>query len=163
MQNQESYKKVVEALKRSEPENEHLEQLKSRIIREISHSHEPNKPYQRLMNLLFGWVDVSWMRWSVASLAIFLLGAFLFQQFGMQQRITLVEQQLIHLETAKMGPSPAWNAGHKVLFKLYNDTETDSITVSRKDLEALVKDYGELLEKPDRSQNERNNKKSLKL
>ncbi len=142
----EKYKKILEVLIRSDIRIDRKEQLKAQILQKIETAHYRNTHTYSLLNTLFGWAEVWWIRWSVSALTIILIGSFLIQQIGLNQRISILEKQLYQFETVGTSDPAYWNAGHKLFMKLYSDSPLDSITVSKSDLNTLMVDYGKLIE-----------------
>ena len=146
IQQPEKYKKMLEVLKRSDIRIDRKEQLKDQILQQIETADYRNDHTYSLLNSLFGWADVLWIRWSVSALAVILISTFLVQQIGLTHRISTLEKQLYQFETMENSEPAPWNAGHKLLMKLYTDSSPDSIKVSKSDLETLMVDYGKLIE-----------------
>jgi len=146
IQKPEKYNEMLEVLKRSDIRFDQKEQLKAQISKRIETANYRKDHTISLLNALFGWAEVLWIRWSVSGLAIILICTFLIQQIGLNQRIGTLEKQLYHFETMENSEPATWNAGHKLLMKLYSDSPLDSITVSKTDLETLMIDYGNLID-----------------
>ena len=147
MEEKEAYRKVVDALRKSEAGLKDKEVLKSRILRAIEVRSEKQNPSDRILTLLFGWVDILWMRWSVSTLALVLVGTFLVQQIGVSQRMALMEKQLIHIESRQVEQAGSSPYSQQVLLRLYARSQSDSVTVSRADLEKLLQEYQQMKKK----------------
>lgn len=147
MKEKEAYKKIVETLRRSEAGLEDKEQLKARISRAIKARSAKQDPADRILRLLFGWVDILWMRWSVSALALVLVASFLVQQVGVSQRMVRMEKQLIHIESRQVEEPESSGYSQQVLLRLYTRSQSDSVTVSRADLDKLLQQYQQMKEK----------------
>jgi len=149
MEDGEKYRKVMEALRRSEPGVPDKELLKSRIRGAINSRAEKSSQAKagRILDLLFGWVEIPWMRWTVGTAAILLVGGFLVQQVGISHRMARMEKQLIHIENGQHSIQEGSGTSHQVLLRLYTKSQTDSVTVSRADLERLLVEYQQMKEK----------------
>lgn len=155
-QDADKYNKVIELVKRNEPEIGDKEQLKYAILRGIKNTGRKAHPLHTFLDLVFGWVDVYWIRWTVTSVAMVIIGIFLIQQITISNRISSLEKQLISFEHFRERDPDSQRSYHRVLLKLYSPSLLDSITVSRSDLEALLIDYRKLIEKGFSEQEDKN-------
>ena len=144
---QESYEKILDALRNNEPELEGKKQLSSRILKQITEPLQDKGLSERISETLFGWAEVIWMRWTVSILALALIGIFLFQQVNLNQKISGIEKQLVTMEASVVSRQTDLNRGQILLMKLISEDMDDSITVSRADLHRLLDSYESLQKK----------------
>ncbi len=150
MNTEDKYSKVIGTLKGNRPVLENRERLTDDIMREIRASSEKFPLQERLGYYLFGWVNVYWLRGTMAVAAILLIGFFIFQQVVIADRLSNMEEQLVQTVNTINGNRPDRDLGgnQKILMKtvLKDQMMDDSITVSRSDLEELLNNYQELRE-----------------
>lgn len=136
------YQKLLNTLKKSQPGPVNREGFKEGLMERIREMDEKDSSASmpNLLDLLFGWVENKWLRWSVSTVAFCLLIVFTLQQTGLNMRISKLEKQLIQYESESLKNRGA-DFGHRVFYKLYTNADQDSITVSRDDLEKLLQEY----------------------
>lgn len=149
MEERDKYRKVVEALRKSEHGIRDRDLLKTRISGAIRTRVSRQEPAGSgsLLDQLFKWVEIPWMRWSVGSLATLLVAGFLVQQVGISQRMGRMEKQLIHIENGQLPVREGYPNPQQVLLRLYARSQTDSVTVSKADLEKLLLEYQQMKER----------------
>ncbi len=148
MNNRDKYFKVIKALKSNRPVLPDKEKLTDDIMRRMKGSE--NKPvfHEKVSNYIFGWADNSWIRGAMAAAAVLFIGIFIIQQVIITNRINNLEKQLIRTVNTINGHEPDLGMMQKVLLNIVvkDHMMVDSITVSKSDLEELLKSYLELQE-----------------
>jgi hypothetical protein len=149
MKQEEGYKEVLKRLKAVKPVLDNRKELTDRVMRSVMEIKYGSGPVERVWKFLFSWVATPWLRTSMAILAIGFIVAFSMQQMKMSQRISQLERQLTLAldETAGYAAGPAIT--ERVLMNmLVREQQNDSITVSTRDLEALMNSLILLIEDP---------------
>ena len=139
MKQEEGYKEVLKRLKAFEPALDNRQELTNLVMRSVGEVKDDSGPAERVLQFLFRWVATPWLRTSIAVLAIGFIVAFSMQQMKMTRRINQLERQLTLAldEMADYAAGPA--ISERVLMNmLVREHQNDSITVSTKDIEALM-------------------------
>lgn len=154
MKEKEKYSKLIDTLRRSTPELQGKEGLEEAIMESIRRVERQRGIASRADRILFSWVEVSWMRRTLSTAAAVIIGLFVFQQVSMNRRINQLEEQVVTAVSATNvtnAGEPAPGAMERVLLNILARDRVidDSITVSRSDLEELLRSYMEMsLEEP---------------
>lgn len=140
------YSKVIKVLKGNKPVLADKEKLTSDIMERIRKPKGKFDFQKMVANYLFGWADIGWVRGTMAVAATVIIGIFIFQQVVISTRLNTLEKQLIKTVNINNARQPELGIMQKVLLnKLADDQITsDSITVSRSDLEELLNSFHEL-------------------
>lgn len=140
------YSKVIEVLKGNKPVLANKEKLTDDIMRRIQEPVDKFTFQEKLTNYLFGWVDIGWIRGTMAIAATVFIGIFIVQQLVITDRINSLEKQLIRTVNTINTQEPDLGIMQKVLLNIVvkDQMAVDSITISRSDLESLLNSYFEL-------------------
>lgn len=148
MKNQDTYSRIMEALRRNAPVLADKEKLEEQIMSRIRESGEQSALQERVSRYLFGWTDHGWIRRSMAAAATLIIGIFIIQQISVTRRINDLEERLITTVNGINQSEPGMGIMQKAfLNRVIRDRAAgDSITVSRADMEELLDSYLELRE-----------------
>ena len=147
MNKEDKYLAAIKALKNNPPVLTNKEVMTDDIMRRIKESSGKLNLKEKLACFLFGWVNIYWLRGSMAVAAIFFTGFFIIQQLMIAGRLEKLEKQSIRMENMINSSEPLLGMNHRILVNRYteNQLKEDSIKVSAHDLEELVNNYWELL------------------
>lgn len=77
----EKYEKIVDSLRKSTPELNQLDSLEEKIMRRIpNRDHKDVTGVTGLLDFLFGWIYIGWVRKTLIAASFALLGFFIWQQ-----------------------------------------------------------------------------------
>jgi hypothetical protein len=147
MNKQDKYQKVINALKSNNPVLTNKERMIDDIMIRIKESSEKLSIQEKLAYYLFGWVNIFWLRGTMAFAAVLFAGLFIIQQLMIADRLNKLEKQSIRMENMINGRGPLFGMNQKILVNSFmeNQMTEDSITVSTHDLEEIVNNYWELM------------------
>lgn len=147
MESENKYLKVIQTLKNSRPVLTTKEKLTDDIMKMISESSEKITLREMLINALFGWVNIYWVRGTMTIAAILFSGLFIIQQLIISHRINSLEKQLVETINTIDRYKPL-GINQKVLLNMYvkDQMVNDSLTVSTSDLKDLLNHYSEFQE-----------------
>ena len=147
MNNQEKYSKTIKVLKSNSPVFTNKESITDDIMRRIKESSDEFSIQEKLANYFFGWVNIYWLRGTMAVAAVLFTGFFIIQQLVIADRLDKLEKQSIRMENLINGREPLLGMNQRILINTFleNQRREDSITVSTYDLEELVNNYWKLL------------------
>lgn len=144
-----NYQKVIRVLKKNPPVLRDKESLTDSIMRGITPFSRDASMREQAASPLFGWVHLFWVRGVMTLAAACFMGLFIAQQFMIANRLNDLERQLVRTVPSSMegeedlGILPA--VFFNVMFK--NLQQEDSVQVSRADLELLLNNYREMMNK----------------
>lgn len=87
------YGEVRSLLKKSGPVLKDPGEIENNVMRIIANSQRSGRGTINLLEVLYGWVYVGWIRRSLITASVFLAGFFIFQQGIILKKINNIEQQ----------------------------------------------------------------------
>jgi len=91
----EKYKKVLEILSNSKPVLNSTYDIENEVIKRISKVNQPGPNLLNLIDFLFGWVYIGWVRNGLITASVLLVMFFIWQQSIILNRIDLLSRQTI--------------------------------------------------------------------
>ncbi len=143
MSKQETYDKLIRRLKEKEPDFREKAMIKQQILDQLENIYETKRGLTRTLQ---NWTETKWLRWSLSTAAAILLTLFLSQQIMISYRLKNLEKQFVKTDVTPESNESAASSSHRFVFKLISDKQIDSITVSKKDLDALLEEYLDMKE-----------------
>jgi len=141
----EKYKKVLNILRKSKPVLDSTRDIENEVIKKISKTQQPAVVLSDVIDFLFGWIYVGWVRRILITASVFLVLIFVFQQTIILKQINLLSKQTIVLDVDNLSASS--NRLEKQLMSYRITTRrfpSKSITISEKQLEQLLESVNEL-------------------
>ena len=141
----EKYKKVLNILRKSKPVLDSTRDIENEVIKKISKTQQPAVVLSDVIDFLFGWIYVGWVRRILITASVFLVLIFVFQQTIILKQINLLSKQTIVLDVDNLSASS--NRLEKQLMSYRITTRrfpSKSITISEKQLEQLLDSVNEL-------------------
>ena len=147
MKEKDPYRRVIGLMKQHAPELQGMDQLEEEVVERIRRM-ERQSGQERAGRSLFSWTEVEWLRRTLVTAAVVVIGLFLFQQVSLNRRIDRLEERVVTVSGPGNIPESGPGAAEKVLINLVtrDPAMVDSVLVSRSDLEELLKSYLELEE-----------------
>lgn len=152
MKKEEKYQLLIRSLQKNRPVPDNKAEMTENIIRAIRVPKSKGEIQKRLMSYAFGWVNIYWMRGTMAVFAILFIGFFISQQLSIANRLNSLEDQLQKTLSSKDKHEPELQIMQTVLINKLRAAD-DSITVSRSDLEDLLNSYLEIQDENSRGSN----------
>jgi len=145
MKDKEKISEITEKLTSYNPGLDNRDDLIRNVMESSSATKMPFK-VGRLLDFLFGWTDILWIRRGLVTLSVALVFVFVFQQFSIFNRIGQLENRMVESNTEQIirqqGEQVLLNS---VLMQEIRETEfSDSVMVADKDLRELINSYSEL-------------------
>lgn len=139
------YEKVLDMLKKSKPVFLDSETVAEKVIRHIQQEKSKVSLPELLVEYLFGWVYIGWIRKSLVATALVIVVFFSYQQAVILKKINdLTEQRIPNGELIQTGLTD--NLTNKML--LYRITgkkfSEEKITVTEKDIDNLIRSLNRL-------------------
>lgn len=91
----EKYEKLVKILRKSKPDLKGVELIEENIINQIRLAQNRHNPLPDLVENLFGWIYIRWVRRSLVAASIFLVLFFLYQQTMILKGVNDLSKQTI--------------------------------------------------------------------
>lgn len=144
-QGNDKYLKIIDLLRRSKPVLDSTGDIEREVIREISRIKEPIFNLAGLIDFLFGWVYIGWVRRSFVTVSLLLVLVFVYQQGVIMKQINILNRQLI---ITGGEPSASGFQHFEKLLMMYKRSDrgftSSDITISEQQLKELIETINEL-------------------
>jgi hypothetical protein len=141
----EKYRKVLNILRESIPVLNATREIKSEVIKRISSASQPKYNLYEIIDFLFGWVYIGWVRRSLITVAVAMVGVFIYQQAIILKRIDYLSRQTI--VTDRNIVSTSSDEVEKILM-LYRSSgrkfPAKNVTISERQMKELIESVNEL-------------------
>ena len=97
------YEKVLEVLKRTKPVLGPTDEIEERVLYRISGKQKPEADLSDLIDFLFGWTYIKWVKRSLVTASVFLVILFIFQQSIIMKQIYHLSRQIESYERDASG------------------------------------------------------------
>jgi hypothetical protein len=94
-QENEKYEKVLNILRESKPELYSKEDIEREVIKRISKVNQSGLNLYELIDFLFSWIYIGWVRRSLITAAVLLVMIFVYQQGVMLKQMNFLSRQII--------------------------------------------------------------------
>ena len=141
------YEKILDILKRSKPQLSNTHDLEENVINIIREKQKKSETSFNILDFIFGWVYVGWVRTVLVTASIILIVAFAYQQTIILKRINSLDSRTIFIENQVVSGSVN-NDGRTLFYRLSGQRmPAQGITISEKQLDQIVNSYNELEKK----------------
>jgi hypothetical protein len=141
----EKYDKVLNLLKRSKPDLKTSSDIEREVIRRISEKGKSSSLQVDLIDLLFGWIYIGWVRRSLIAASVLLILFFVWQQSIILKQVNFLSSQIV-VTNEESRISPAQQV-EKLLMMYKNSGKgisSRNITISEKQMNQLLESVNEL-------------------
>jgi hypothetical protein len=138
------YNKVVEMLRRSKPVIKDQEAFYEKILHELRREKHNRVLFDRISDLLFGWVYIGWVRRSLITVSFAILLVFIYQQSVILHRINAIDRQTVFTSSQLM-PELNDRIDTRLLYKRIGFIyPAGRGKLSEKQVDDLIKSFNEL-------------------
>jgi len=139
------YEKVLRVLRKSVPALGSSEDIEREVIKRISRASQPKMFFSNVIDILFGWVYIGWVRRSFITISILLVIFFVYQQGAILKQINHLTSQLIVVEE-ETSFLPAFEIEKRLLLYRLSGREISpkTKTITEKQLNQLLESINEL-------------------
>lgn len=141
----EKYNKVLNILRNSKPLLNSTEDIEREVINKIARAHQNRLYLSEVIDFLFGWVYIGWVRRSLITASIILVLVFVYQQSIILKRIDFLSRQTVIIDRENVS-TPA-DEIEKMLLIYKNSGRrfpSKTITISEKQMKELLESVNEL-------------------
>jgi hypothetical protein len=142
------YNKVLNILKRSKPELKGIETIQENVISRIKRTGSRQRSFSDLIEGLFAWIYIEWVRRSLVTASVLLILFFVYQQTMILKGVNNISKRAIVSETGAFSVSEDEIGKQLMMLKLANRRiSIGHLEISGRQLEQLLDSYNELTEK----------------
>jgi hypothetical protein len=141
----EKYKQVLQVLRNSKPVLESTEEIEKEVLKRISKVPRSYVSPDDVIDFLFGWVYIGWVRRSLITASVLLVITFTYQQRIILQRLDVLSRQTIITDgESEFIPSDDLEKS-LTLYKLSGKTFTSrKITLSEQQVKQMLESVNEI-------------------
>jgi len=114
----EKYEKVLKVLKQAKPVLDSTVDIEEKVLARISGDLKPKRDLSELIDFLFGWTNITWVRRSLITASAFLVIVFVFQQSLIMKQINNLSRQIDAYEKDATGVSGENLSRRMLIFRL---------------------------------------------
>jgi len=134
----EKYNKVLNVLRKSKPVLSSTEDIEREVIKKISEVHQSDVVLSDIIDFLFGWVYIGWVRRSLIAASIVLVLIFIYQQGIILKQINSLSSQTIIIDGENLNTPSDMIEKRLMMYKIDGRRfSSKSITISAKQMELL--------------------------
>ncbi|MBE3094131.1 MAG: hypothetical protein IMZ52_03800 [Actinobacteria bacterium] len=139
------YIKVLNILRKSKPVLGSTDDIEKEVIKRIARVHQSRLNLSEVIDFLFGWVYIGWVRRSLITASIVLVLVFVYQQGVILKQINYLSRQTIVID-GETTSTPAYEIDKMIMtYKLSGRRfPSQSITISDKQMKQLLESVNEL-------------------
>lgn len=142
-----NYRKVIEILRRSEPDLTFPEKVENEVINRIKDQNLGSWRLSDIIQSLFGWIYIGWLRRSLTVAAVIIVVLFVYQQAFILKQVKDIREQMISIGNQAVVTTEQEITKRLTLYKISNNLPGDrEIRITEKQLDQLLKSYNEMLE-----------------
>jgi hypothetical protein len=141
----EKYRKVLTILRKSKPELRSTEEIEREVIKRITKGHQQEPGLAAVIDYLFGWIYIGWVRRTLITASVVLIIVFVWQQGIILQRIDFLSRQAITIDKEN---EPSTEAEIDKVLTMYKNSvrkfPSKTITISEKQMKELLESVNDL-------------------
>jgi hypothetical protein len=139
------YQKVLNILRKSKPLLDSTGDIETEVMRKIKRVKKSGISFSDLLDFLFSWVYIGWVRRSLIAASAFLVLIFVFQQSIILKQINLLSRQSIEFDGENLLTSSNLIEKRLMSYKISGRRfPSKSITISEKQLRLLLDSVNKL-------------------
>jgi hypothetical protein len=142
------YKKVLNLLRHSSPKLDGIETIEENIMGRLRSKDSMHRSFPDLIETLFSWTYISWVRRSLVTASILLVLFFIYQQSVILKGVNDINKRAITGRTESF-PVPGYSIGKQLMILRLTGRKiaTSDLEFSGRQIEQLIDSYNELEEK----------------
>lgn len=142
---EEKYKRIIKILRESKPDLTGIDEMAENVLQRIIKMDTKEKRSSDILDLLFGWVYIGWVRNSLITAAVFIIVLFTYQQSLILRRINSLEDRPIMSESRFVSGTSDRLDDKLFLYKLReNKIQQRRIKITESQMERFIDSYKDL-------------------
>ncbi|MCX6321559.1 MAG: hypothetical protein NTX93_07130 [Bacteroidia bacterium] len=141
----EKYIKVLNILRKSKPVLGSTDNIEKEVIKRIARVHQSRLNLSEVIDFLFGWVYIGWVRRSLITASIVLVLVFVYQQSIILKRIDFLSRQTVVIDRENVSTHEDEIEKKLLIYKNSGRRfSSKTITISEKQMKELLESVNEL-------------------
>lgn len=143
--NSEKTDRIINLLRTSKPILDSSSDIEREVILQISQKNKFETILSEITDLLFGWVDIGWVRRSLIAAAVILVAFFVWQQGTIIKQINYLSSQPVMIESESRSFQTGFSGNKVMLLKLFgNRLPSQNVTISKEQMDTLLESVNDL-------------------
>ncbi len=141
----EKYRKVLNILRKSKPSFNRSEDIEEQVLNRIGRMNKKRRPPFDVVDYLFGWVYIGWVRRSLIAASVVVVLFFIYQQTVILKQVKSLSRQTIVFGNETFPSSASEIEKRLMLYKISDQWASDGVLkISEKQMVQLLDSYNEL-------------------
>jgi len=141
------YERVLATLRRSKPVLRSPDETAEKVMNRILRDQAPGKASSGILDFLFGWVFVGWVRTSLVAASVILVLGFVYQQAVILKRVNNLNSQAVFIEDQIITGNTAIPDAALFYQLAGRKLNSGNINISERQMKQIMRSYKELEEK----------------
>ncbi|MFH0843651.1 MAG: hypothetical protein V1903_13680 [Bacteroidota bacterium] len=141
------YERLLDILRKSKPVLQSPDMLKDKVVDRILSTQGKKEPSPGILDFLFGWVYIGWVRRGLIAASAAMVLVFVYQQGVIIKRINTLNRQAVFIE-GQIITGNSNNTDAAFLYRLAGrNIPAGEIKISERQMKRMIRSYNELEEK----------------
>jgi len=141
----EKYDKVIDLLRKAEPVLDSGVEIEREVIKSIQGTLKPEFVFSDVVDFLFSWIYIGWVRRSLIATTVILIAMFVWQQSIILKQINFLSKQIIIPDETIVSPPVQQVEKLLIMYKgSAGGFPSRNITISEKQMNQLLESVNEL-------------------
>ncbi len=143
--NSEKPDRVINLLRTSKPVLNSTSDIEREVIQKISGMNQPKTTIPDIIEFLFGWVYIGWVRKSLIAASVMLVALFVWQQGTIIKQINYLSSQPVMTGSEARSFQTDYKDNKLMFFKLYSKKlPSQNVIISKKQMDTLLESVNDL-------------------
>lgn len=143
--NNEKLDRVINLLRESKPKMSSPSDIESEVIQKISGMIQPRISFSDIIDFLFGWVYIGWVRKSLITASLMLVAFFVWQQGTIIKQINYLSSQPVMIESESRSFQTGFSDNKVMMLKLFGKRlPSQNVTISKEQMDSLLESVNDL-------------------
>lgn len=141
------YDRMIDILRKSRPVLQSPDFIKEKVVNRIENTKGKEEAFSGILDFVFGWVYVGWMRKVLITASAAMVLVFIYQQGVILKRINILNRQVVFIE-GQIITRNSNDAGAAYLSRLAGrKIPAENININERQIRQMLRSYNELEEK----------------
>jgi hypothetical protein len=143
--NSEKLDRIINLLRESKPTLGSTSDIEREVIQKISGMSQAKISLSVIIDFLFGWVYIGWVRRSLITASVILVAFFVWQQGTIIKQINYLSSQPVMIESESRSFQTSFSGNKVMMLKLFGKTlPSQNVTISKEQMDSLLESVNDL-------------------
>jgi hypothetical protein len=143
--NSEKPDRIIRLLRNSKPILDSTFDIEREVLQKISGRNQAEAVHSNIIDFLFGWVYIGWVRRSLITASIILVVFFVWQQGTIIKQINYLSSQPVMIESESRSFQTGFSGNKVMMLRLFGKKmPSQNITISKEQMDTLLESVNDL-------------------